>query len=218
MTNLVNNYYQSTTVADAKLLKRGQFCWAPGQYLPTSITTLELIDYNPTDERCNRYVVLPNPPRNVIFNHTPVHELHLEHDEELLVIKAKKRLFLVISQAPISGIPGANRLRGDGFVCLPLYSFHSTDAPEFLARIRVLEYPWWLYMPENTTFRIKESFARLDRLQVIEKNMIEPIQVALTNDALFLVSEWLRYYLTGEIEPIFLEDRQQMIQALSTTP
>ena len=126
MTNLVSNYYQNTTVAEARLLKRGQLCWAPGQYLLTNIATLELIHYEPTDERLNRYAVLPNPPRNLLFNHTPVHELQLEHDEELIVIKAKKRLFLVISQAPISGVPGANRLRGEGFVCLPFYSFHAT--------------------------------------------------------------------------------------------
>jgi len=215
MTNLVSNYYQNTTVAEARLLKRGQLCWAPGQYLLTNIATLELIHYEPTDERLNRYAVLPNPPRNLLFNHRPVHDLQLEHDEELIVIKAKKRLFLVISQAPISGVPGANRLRGEGFVCLPFYSFHATDSPDFQARIRVLEYPWWLYMPEDTTFRIKEGFVRLDRLQVIEKNLLEPIQVALTADALFFVSEWARYYLTGEIEPLFLEDRQQMMQSLS---
>ena len=215
MTNLGNDSYRNTTVADAKLLKRGQFCWAPGQYLPTNITTLELVDYNPKDERRNRYAIA-QPQQNILFNHTPVHELHLEYDEELLVIKAKKRLFLIASQAPIRWPPGSNRLREDSFVCLPLYSFHETDLPEFRARISALEYPWWVHMPENSTFKMKEGFVRLDRLQVIDKTMIQPIQVALTDDALFLISEWLRYYLSGEIEPIFLEERKQMIEALSS--
>ena len=217
MSNLVDNYYQSTRVSDAKLLKRGQFCWAPGYYLPASITTLELVDYDPKDERRNRYAVLTKPPENLLFNHTPVHELHLEHDEELLVIKAKRRLFLVISQAPIPWMAAGNRLRESGFICLPLYSFQPTDSPEFRERVKALEYPWWLYMPEDKTYRMTSGFARLDRLQVIAKELIQPIQVALTDDALFLVSEWLRYYLTEEIESIFMEDRQRMMQELSVT-
>jgi len=72
-------------------------------------------------------------------------------------------------------------------------------------------------MPEDKTFRMTSGFARLDRLQVIAKELIQPITVALTDDALFLVSEWLRYYLTEEIESIFMEDRQQMMQELSVT-
>lgn len=217
MTNLVNDYYKRTTLGEAKLLNRGQFCWAPSQYLSNKITTLELVKYNPSNERLNRYAVA-NPQQNLLFNHTPVHELRLEHDEEFLVIKAKKRLFLIASQAPIKWPPGSSRLGEDGFVCLPLYSFHQNDSPEFRARVNALEYPWWIYLPENNTFKMKEGFARLDRLQVIEKTTIQPIQIALTDDALFLVSEWLRYYLTGDIESIFLEDRKQMIEALSSAP
>src|SRR3990172_2001052 len=89
---LVQKYYRTTTVADAKKLRRGQLCWGPGLYLPDRLTTLELVDYNPKDERQNRYIALPNPPDNLAFNHTPVHELGLEDDEELLVIKAKRRV------------------------------------------------------------------------------------------------------------------------------
>lgn len=72
-------------------------------------------------------------------------------------------------------------------------------------------------MPEDKTYRMTSGFTRLDRLQVIAKELIQPIQVTLTDDALFLVSEWLRYYLTEEIESIFMEDRQQMMQELSVT-
>ncbi len=218
MSNLVGNYYKNTSVADSKLLKRGQFCWAASQYLPSNITTLELVNYEPTDERRNRYAVLTNPPANLLFNHRPVYELNLEHNEELIVIRAKCRKLIVVSQTPNFWVPGASRLREIGLVCLPLYSFQPTDSTEFRNRIKALEYPWWVYVPGDSTYQIDEGFVRLDRLQLIEKGLIQPISVATTDDALFLISEWLRFYLTGEIEAIFLEDRQQMMQELLKTP
>jgi len=216
MSKLVTQYYQSTTAAHAKLLERGQFGWAPGLYLPTSITTLELAHYEPKDERQNRYAVLPNPPPNVVFNHTPVQELHLENNEELLVIKAKRRPFIVLSQIPPTMANGS-REHERSLVCAPLYSFQSRNSLDFKERIKTLEYPWWIYLPANQTLRLNEGFIRLDRIQVIAYCLIEPTQIALTDDAMFLVSEWLRYYLTGSIDPIFLEDRKQLMQALTSS-
>lgn len=183
--------------------------------MPARLSTLELVHYEPRDERRNRYTVLPDPPANLIFNHTPVHELNLEHDEELLVIKAKRRLVVVASQAPTSWAPGEDRLRERGYACLPLYSFRPEDLPEFKARVRALEYPWWIYLPEDSSLKIREGFIRLDRLQVVEERLLQPRGVALTEEALFLVSEWLRYYLTGEIDPLFMQDRRELLQELA---
>lgn len=113
------------------------------------------------------------------------------------------------------GSPVTYRLRERGYVCLPLYTFHVEDLPEFRARVKVLKYPWWIHLPEDSILRMREGFIRLDRLQVVEEGLLQPIRVALTEWALLLVSEWLRYYLTGEIEPLFLEDRQEMIKELA---
>lgn len=214
MSKLIEQYYQTTSEAEARRFQRGQFCWGPTPYLPTRLATLELVHYEPQDERRNRYAVLPDPPENLVFNHTPVHELNLEHDEELLVIKAKRRLLMVASQAPTPWAPSQYRLQERGYTCLPLYSFHREDLPEFRARVRALEYPWWIYLPEDSSFRMREGFIRLDRLQVVEERLLQPIRVALTEDALFLVSEWLRYYLTEEIDPLFVEDRRQLLEEL----
>jgi len=213
--DLVQQYYRTTTQAEAQQLQRGQLCWGPAVYLmPPQLATLELVHYNPQDERLNQYKVLWNPPGNVIFNHTPVHELHLASDEEFLVLKAKRRLLLVISQGAGDWPLGGARLRESGYVCLPLYSFHDDDPPDLRIRVKAHEYPWWVCLPENAIPRLKEGFIRLDRMQVVEKRLLEPRTVALTDDALFLVSEWLRYYLTGEIDPLFLEYRSELLSQI----
>ena len=61
---------------------------------------------------------------------------------------------------------------------------------------------------------INEGFARLDRLQIVSELLMKPMQIALTDDAMLLISEWLRYYLTGTIDDIYKEDRQCMIAEL----
>ena len=165
MPDLVGQYYRSTSEAEASRLERGQLCWGPGLYLPYRLATLHLTHYDPRDEQRNRYSLSENMPPNQLFNHTPIHELRLESDEELLVIKAKRRLMAVISQSPQTWPPGGARLRERGYVCLPLYSFHPNESPEFRSRIQALEYPWWVYLPAETTLRIREGFARLDRLR-----------------------------------------------------
>lgn len=213
MTSLISEYYRGTTQAEAKKLNFGQICFAPGYYLTDNITTLELVDYNPKNERLNRYAVA-RPQQPVLFNHTPVHDLHLEHNEEMLVIKAKKRPFIIASHSPLEWPLGATRLKEKGFVCLPIFSFHPEDTTAFKARIAAMEYPCWIYLPEDTSRNIKEGFIRLDRLQVIEKNHIEPTQTALTEDSWFFISEWLRYYLTNQIEDVFMDERKEMMSKL----
>lgn len=215
MSRLVERYYQTTSEAEARRFPRGQFCWGPGLYLPSRLQTLELLHYEPHNEALNRYAVLPNPPAQLLFDHTPVHELRLEHDEELLVIKAKRRLLVVVSQAPTPWPPAGDRLQERGYVCLPAYSFHPEDSPEFRTRIRALEYPWWLYLPAESAPKMQEGFMRLDRMQVVEERLLQPTRTRLTEEALFFVSEWLRYYLTGEIDPLFLQDRKELLEELA---
>lgn len=213
MSNLVQEYYQQIKIGYSKQLGKGVIGWAPGYYLPETLTTLELVSYNPSNEFQNRYAVA-KPQTNILFNHTPVHELHLESNEELLVVKAKRRKFVVFCGAPDYSVAGTNRLCQPGCACLPFWTFHPTDNEEFKKRISALEYPWWIYIPEDKTLRMQEGFIRLDRFQIIPVSLIEPMPIALTNDAMYLISEWFRYYLTGQIESLFLEDRVALIQAL----
>lgn len=54
----------------------------------------------------------------------------------------------------------------------------------------------------------------MDRAQVIADTLLNPRQVALTKDALWFVSEWLRYYVTEEIDPLLMEYRSELMKAL----
>ncbi len=174
---------------------------------------IALQHFDPRDERNNLYG-LSREPLNA-FNHTPVHELNLQSDEEFLVIKAKRRPLLVVSEGPDPWSAGGGRARDHVRLCAPLHSFHDDDPPELRARVEALEYPWWVHLPPDSVLQMREGFLRLDRLQVVVNRLLEPMTKALTAGALYLVSEWLRYHVTGEIESLFAEYRTAMLESLA---
>ena len=215
MRGLIDDFFVSTGVAEAKALKRGQLCYAPGQYITAKLRILVLVKYDPTNERLNQYKVLNDPPEDVLFKHTPVHDLKLRDDEELLVIRAKRRPMIILSVAASEWPPGGGRLAEKTRMCAPLYSFHENDPIELRARIDALECLWWVYVPEDAARNIKEGFVRLDRVQVIEESQLQPIQVAASDDFLWGLSQLLRFHMTGEVDPLFFEYRDEALARLS---
>ena len=214
MVELVGDFYRSVTPVEARRLHRGQICWGPVRYLSSQVQSITLSSYSPLDESLNEYSMTTHEPDDLsmLFDHPPVHELRLQNDEALLVDRAKRRPIVVMSQRNEYWSIGGARLSERGLVCLPMYSFQRSDSQEFRNRIRAQEYPWWLYLPEHPRFR--EGFARIDRLQTIEELHLQTTPFALTDDALWYASEWLRYYLTGEIEEWLLEYREESIRNL----
>ena len=213
VVELVGDFYRSVTRAEARQLNRGQICWGPVRYISSQYRSLDLDSYNPGDERLNQYSLTTHEPDDLsIFDHFPVHELRLQHDEALLVDRAKRRPVVVMSQRNEFWSMGGARLSERGLVCLPMYSFQHDDSREFRNRVRAQEYPWWLYLPEYRS--LNEGFARIDRLQTIEELQLQPTQYALTDSALWFASEWLKYYLTGEIDELLFEYREETVRNL----
>ena len=214
MVELVGKFYRPVKPIKARQLYRGQICWSPILYLSPRLQTVSIRSHSPRHELLNELSISTHAPDDFsVFDHPPVHELRLQNDEALVVNKAKRRPVIVMSQRNTPWQMAGARLSERGLVCLPMYSFHPQDSREFRNRIRAQEYPWWLYLPEHTTFR--EGFARLDRLQTIEESHLQPALHALSDDALWFVSQWLRYYLTEEIDDFLLDYRRELIQSLT---
>ena len=216
-SELFGNYYRRVEPLESRRLERGQFCWAPMLYLPQRAQSVAVRSYNPADERGNRYaIVSPQADDPARFDHAPIHEIKLEYNEGLYAVKGKVRPVIVMSQRNEEWQPGEGRLAERGLACVPVYSFQQRNDSEFRARVRAHEYPWWIYLPEGSG--IRESFMRLDRIQVIEESRLQPMRTALAEDALWFVSEWMRYYMTGEIDPMLEEYRRETLQAIQNHP
>lgn len=212
VSELIGEYYRRRSGVESRLLERGQFCRAPVLYLPPQAQSVAIQSYNPADESGNRYAIVPSGSDLSQPDHPPVHDIHLRHDEALYAVKGKRRPVIIMSRRNEAWAPAGGRLAESGLICVPVYSFHPNDIPEFRDRVRAHEYPSWIYLPGGSV--IRESFMRLDRIQVIEESHLDPMRVALTEDALWFASEWMRYFLTGEIEPVLEDCRRETMQAI----
>ena len=209
MNGLVGEFLRRVESIERRQLNLGQLCRGPVPYLSSQIQSVTLESYVPASEHLNRYSISTHDPNDTsMFSHGPVHATGLHGDEALLVSKAKRRPVIVMSQPNSDWSLGGARLAERGFVCVPIYSYQPRDYPELRDRVESHEYPWWIHIPEFSTFR--EGFARLDRIQVIEERQLEPWFYALTEDALWFISEWLRYYLTEEIDPMLLDYHNEL--------
>ena len=212
VSELIGEYYRRRSGVESRQLERGQFCWAPVLYLPPQAQSVAIQSYNPADESGSRYAIVPSGADPSQLDHAPVHEIQLRHNEALYAVRGKLRPVIIMSQRNEAWAHASGRLAESGLICVPVYSFHPNDAPEFRDRVRAHEYPWWIHLPEGSV--IRESFMRLDRIQVIEESHLDPMRVGLTEDALWFASEWTRYYLTEEIDPMLEEYRRETLQAI----
>ena len=212
VSELIGEYYRRRSPVESRRLERGEFCRAPVLYLPPQAQSVAIQSYNPADEGGNRYAIVPSGTDPAQPDHAPVQDIQLRYDEALYAVKGKRRPVVVMSQRNEAWAPADGRLAESGLICAPVYSFHQNDIPEFRDRVRAHEYPSWIYLPEG--LGVRESFMRLDRIQVVEESHLEPMRVALTEDALWFASEWMRYWLTGEIDSLLEECRRETMQAI----
>ena len=206
MVEYVGRFYRRLNPPEARRLERGHLCMAPIFYLDGHRRALRHAD--PAREERSLYRVVEEP--DDIFKHPPVHEIRLRRDEELLATRAKRRP-VVVAGLPATWPPGEGRLRERSVICLPVYSFHEYDTAEFRARVGAIEYPPWIPFPPDAALGLIEGFIRLDRMQTIEQRHLERMDLALTESAERFVSEWTRYHLTGQIDPIWLEIRAELV-------
>ena len=209
MVEYVGQFYRRLSPAEARSVEQGHICLAPVFYLDARLRALRHND--PAREERSLYRIVEEPED--LFNHAPIHEVHLRRDEELLVTRAKKRP-VVVAKAPVEWEPGRGRLKERSVICLPAYSFHATDSEEFRSRVNAIEYPAWIPLPADNALGFKEGFIRLDRMQAIEHSQLAPMGIALTEPAERFISEWARYHLTGQIDPFLLEVRADLVSQL----
>ncbi len=155
----------------------------------------------------------------------------LHATEELIAVKGKKRLVILLSEEnsiaeDIAGLVARDRkIHERSFVCIPLYGVHRGEGERgfpsiVLGRIGSLMYNQFFYFPpyppEGENPIVYEAVGRLDRLQTFHRDTLaaDPLRYALHDDCLHVLREWVRGYLTGEIDGHIAELRTELIGEL----
>ena len=84
---------------------------------------------------------------------------------------------------------------------MPLYGVEDIDgkakySPEFIDRIRKLEFPHLSFIPENKTKGLKNSICRLDRTQACFANQMDAIDLKLSQEVLGVFKGQIEFFMT----------------------
>ncbi len=180
----------------------GQICRAPIPFTLTERPTRLRLDYHDEATPQNSTFTLE---RTDLSTFSPADDprlrfLNLTADNFLLSAACKFRHIAIISD-PITD-PSHNVAGYSGFIVAPLYTLHDPAGNykryityEIVLRAQAYQLKNVFYLPASDEHGLKESFARLDRIQFVRSDHLFPKPVRLTEKATDLLRQWTWNFL-----------------------
>jgi hypothetical protein len=198
--NGVIEYYEAPPPDYKEVFCAGLICRVPIPFVLGKPQNRILLDYQDIKNPANCNYRLENTdlsdydPRK----DKPLRHLNLDADSFLLANGYKFRPCVILSDP----IKSEFRAPGDqGFLVVPLYSVHDPAGAykdyidrEMVMRAQAYQFNNIFYMPESSPFDIRESFARVDRIEFVKLEHFSPKPVKLTAKAIDLLRQWAWYY------------------------
>lgn len=182
-----------------------------------------------------RPVIDPNDPTKTIatnfrivaagrdaFKRTiPLHVPKLETNEEFLVIRAKRRpVVLIQPEAPVAVDNRGYRGKIQRRRCLVAQIYGLADtrtnnpefSPSFVDRVRKMEFPQFLFLPQKAGLFDVDSLLRLDELQSVFTPHLEPSQFALSDSVTSILSGLWKFLVAGVGPSEYSELREMLLK------
>lgn len=176
---VLDPFFEDT--AKGELPQPGHLMWVPTCDVPEVPTILDVERATPEEHFATRFVI--SQIANHHFNsrqRLPIKSLDLGDTEELIVNKGKKRPCIVVSGARVDDVDAlpegtarrmAKHLGRQAYFVVPLYGVSTlqnpgTFGPALVARIRAMQYPHLMCIPDHANPPQPASIARLDRMFV----------------------------------------------------
>lgn len=161
-----------------------------------------------TSDRFKRSLPLGAPP--------------LKTNEEFLVIRAKVRpVVLICTEAQVKLETEKEQRKVSRKRCLTAQVFSLKDtttrrskySQNFVDRVRKLEYPQFMFLPEKAGLLEVDSILRLDECQSVFTKHLDPCQWALCDDLQDLLRGQLQTLFTGNHDNTFGEYREMFLSS-----
>lgn len=231
LSDLLPNYYVGIQGDYHRTFKPGQIYWAPTFYLPAHPDVFFEVDPDPAEVRL-RFQLRRATGQSFRGSHRPLKAINLQATEELIAVKAKRRLVVLLSQPNTvlqeirHHVAKDRKIHEASFLGLPLYGRHQGEAergfPDIVVdRIQALMYNQFFYFPPSSREPaplIYESIGRLDRIQAFHADTLAggAVPLSLHGDCWEVLREWIAGYLTGEISEHLVGLRSELIRELYT--
>ncbi len=172
----------------------------------------------PTKTIASKFQLVP-AGKDAFKRGLPLHAPKLETNEEFIVIRAKERPVVLIQ--PELEIGFDNRgyrgrihrrrcLVGQVFGLADTKTGQAEFSPEFVSRVRKMEYPQLLFLPKKPGLLEVDSFLRLDELQSVFTPHLQASQVTLGNDICSMLKDQVQFLIT-EKGPNSYTDLRELI-------
>jgi hypothetical protein len=142
----------------------------------------------------------------------------LESNEEFLVIRAKRRpVVLLQTESPLlRGLNEGYRGKLQRHLCLVAQVFSLVDTRTSTAkfdqalvdRIRMLEFPQFMFLPRKAGVLSVDSLLRLDELQSAFANQLKPTRLALNDEPAEILQQQFRMLITGQADSEYIQLRE----------
>ncbi len=154
----------------------------------------------------------------------PNHTLGIRSDERAVIVRAKRRPVILMSRSVVEWTDSRRR-HDECFLIATVYSFGGDEtklaySQTFIERVKGYVYWRLFYLPAVSGSQIREGFVRLDRIQVVHKDLLEHMPVMLSDDTRLLLRDWIRVYLGEEVDAVndlLFEYREEAIANLKAS-
>jgi hypothetical protein len=152
----------------------------------------------------------------------PLHAPKLETNEEFIVLRAKERPVILIQPELEIGFNNRGyRGRVHRRRCIVAQVFGLADAktgqaefsPEFVHRVRKMEYPQLVFLPKKAGLLAVDSMLRLDELQSVFTPHLQASQFALSSDLCSVLRDQFQFLVTGHGPNSFTELREMVLKS-----
>ncbi len=158
----------------------------------------------------------------------PLHTPALKSREEFIVIKAKRRpVILAQSCSPFhSGENRGYKAKFSRQLCLVALCFGIVDKdtnrtkfdPALIDRIRAMEFPQVMFLPQSPGVFEGDGMVRLDQMQSVFAPHLEPTQFSLVPDLRDVLKDQLRAVLLGDSHyGIYADLREELLKDQKTS-
>ena len=206
---LVDTLGEAFASYEGSRIKPGVICVAVIPYVMKNQYAIKPKEANPSspDHQCYE-LVRTNPAALATGNQDtwtlPFIDLNLDSNEDLLIVKVKRRPVVVFSRAILEEVRSDSVRFQDSFWCIPLYTLvdkfaHPQWSQEIIEDVFALTYRACFPLPHHFSLHDQMSALRFDKMQPIPRRFLKPTKSRVTKEWVLYLNEWAKFYITGVI-------------------
>lgn len=187
----------------------GVICIAVIPYVMNNCYTIQPLNADPQSDDHQKYTLVQKKPSELASNNQekwnlPIKDLGLDVNEDLLIVKVKRRPVVVLSRAIVDERKVEPSKFQDLFWCIPSYTlmdqhFHPQFDKTFIEDVSALSYRSCFPLPYDSHLHDRMAMLRIDRTQPIPRYLLKPTERRLSKEWTVYLQEWARFYMTGQL-------------------